>query len=615
MFKNKKGFTLVELISILIILGIIALIAVPTIGKLVKSAKEKSFKASVEGLVKTAEIQCNNEKMDGKVKTKEYTFTAEGVTPFLDVNGDLPTKGSIIVDDKCNVKARLGNSNFIATKKISSREVLVNTVVEGKLPLSDEIDYLFEESNTYEYMGGEFLKGLQNNNFVWFNGNLFQIMGYDKNHNIRLISASPVSISPFILDSEKTTPNDFLTSDLKEWLNYYYLNTFNDKSLLKTTPFCLDVYNKWDTVGACTNYSESEDIKVSTISMQEFILSRDESIYESYDTPQALYKIYQNLFPNSTKQDFTNYIDENNIDIMNPFASENALTMFGREDSETHKIHVYESYLEKYGQLYFTLTPSTENKLWYFGYGMERDYGPGFGFFNELPFLMTGVRPIITISSDSAISFNGSGTEDSPFIIEDNVARTGKLIDNSLIGEYVVIDGKKYRIIDKTADVGTKILSEKVYEYVDESNWGLTGSATLTKLSNNSYLPELGLSTASSILTNHTWNNSIIPYSSSISALIEANPDGTPRNQITSYVGLPRLFEVYSYPTEQGVSYERNTWTFAWPLDELAESSIMLWAFSSEADAKSCNRPALMISKNVEILSGNGTIDKPYVIN
>lgn len=49
--KNDKGFTLVELISIMVVLGILALIAVPSITKHVKESREVAYKEQIERII------------------------------------------------------------------------------------------------------------------------------------------------------------------------------------------------------------------------------------------------------------------------------------------------------------------------------------------------------------------------------------------------------------------------------------------------------------------------------------------------------------------------------------------------------------------------------------
>lgn len=50
----KKGFTLIELICVITILGLIALIAVPTVGNIINSSKEKAYEDQIATIEKTA---------------------------------------------------------------------------------------------------------------------------------------------------------------------------------------------------------------------------------------------------------------------------------------------------------------------------------------------------------------------------------------------------------------------------------------------------------------------------------------------------------------------------------------------------------------------------------
>ncbi|MDD4733363.1 MAG: type II secretion system protein, partial [Bacilli bacterium] len=44
--KTKKGFTLIELIAVIVILAIVALISVPVITGIIKDTKKQAFKTS-----------------------------------------------------------------------------------------------------------------------------------------------------------------------------------------------------------------------------------------------------------------------------------------------------------------------------------------------------------------------------------------------------------------------------------------------------------------------------------------------------------------------------------------------------------------------------------------
>lgn len=53
--KKRNGFTLVELLAVIVILAVILIIAVPTISTVINDAKESSFKSSAKMLLSSAE--------------------------------------------------------------------------------------------------------------------------------------------------------------------------------------------------------------------------------------------------------------------------------------------------------------------------------------------------------------------------------------------------------------------------------------------------------------------------------------------------------------------------------------------------------------------------------
>lgn len=63
--NNKKGFTLVELLAVIVILGVLLLIAVPAVQNIISSSKKKSFESAAKLMIENAETAASLEKYSG----------------------------------------------------------------------------------------------------------------------------------------------------------------------------------------------------------------------------------------------------------------------------------------------------------------------------------------------------------------------------------------------------------------------------------------------------------------------------------------------------------------------------------------------------------------------
>ncbi len=99
MMKNKKGFTLVELLAVIVILAIILAIAIPSITSIVASTKQSSFESNVKMLIKGIEYKIlENPGYDTSTLDETNVDTIGGDPAqyyHFEVTGDNPVEVSI----------------------------------------------------------------------------------------------------------------------------------------------------------------------------------------------------------------------------------------------------------------------------------------------------------------------------------------------------------------------------------------------------------------------------------------------------------------------------------------------------------------------------------------
>jgi len=125
---KKNGFTLVELLAVIIILGLLALLIVPKVNSIVKESKVKSYEVSINNLVKSL----NSIAIDKKANLISFNgciidFDNDNNTcTDLDYSGELPDSGSISVDGDgvVNGSVGFGNDRFFVDKNNVQIELL-----------------------------------------------------------------------------------------------------------------------------------------------------------------------------------------------------------------------------------------------------------------------------------------------------------------------------------------------------------------------------------------------------------------------------------------------------------------------------------------------------------
>jgi len=129
MKRKEKGFTLVELIAVIILLGIIALIAIPTVNELLKEARMSAFEDTAYGLVRAGTLYYQHQELRDEV-TSNITFTFPEATG-LEVSGKKPSSGTMVVDIDGNVSLAVSNGRYCARKGFSDSEIKLDTDIDN----------------------------------------------------------------------------------------------------------------------------------------------------------------------------------------------------------------------------------------------------------------------------------------------------------------------------------------------------------------------------------------------------------------------------------------------------------------------------------------------------
>ena len=131
--KSNRGFSLIELLAVIIVLAVISLLVVPTSLKIISKVEMDSFGNSVQNLIKAAQNNCQIERIEGKTITNIYTLTNGKIDSKLNVKGDLPKRGKVILSNNCKAAAFVSNGIYCAERLFDEDEVKVSESSEDCL--------------------------------------------------------------------------------------------------------------------------------------------------------------------------------------------------------------------------------------------------------------------------------------------------------------------------------------------------------------------------------------------------------------------------------------------------------------------------------------------------
>jgi prepilin-type N-terminal cleavage/methylation domain-containing protein len=673
---KRQGFTLIELLAVIVILAVIAIMVTPMIVSTINSAKENAVKASARNYINGIEEYIAAENAKGNYIT-DNTYEVSYFSK-VEATGQKPTSGTITIKNgqadsytlvigDYEITKNTGSDNLVIKEKGSSTTdvAITHPISIGELVLKKfpELELASgggcknpDPNKNYTYLGGCYLKGmsedlkskfysdnleanpddgitkemldssfvngkfsidkynevvfpifakylgetteqlnkkatdngystffeynygysyaafdfpLRDNNYVWFSGFVWRIMGINSDGNIRMITEENVAGIPW---GAANSAQDYDNSYANSWVSSYFYSHINNanKSIIKPTAYCKNQTYDGGGYPYGVNTNRTDCTGGTQANAQATLLS----------------------------------LDEYNL------AGGSSCYLFN-------------------GQWYSTLTPQSASDLW----NVVSDDSTSYYAVTDA----SGLRPVITISSDATIT-GGDGTlspTSNGYILNqtlDNVTNK-KASEVVTSGEYVKYDGKTYRVVEKNTD-GIKLILDEFYDSVDDGTsddsirYGTNFSTMGSKLSSSNFQKQLfnNDTALTHLQKNYSWDfgtdfkygNDYATYLNSKSTKPFIGNVGLIKvGEMMSGQSLSVLTTNYQIMNDVANRWQRTYWYWiltsanpdAWFVDNKGYAAY--YAVTNPGWI----RPVIVITSDAEIIGGNGTLTAPFEVN
>ena len=142
--KNKKGFTLIELMAVIILLGLIIMIIVPKITDSIENSKKNAAIDSALGYVKSARDYYNVNVLEKDYVIKEGINWIQDINSVIEVDEELPSSGYFYLEN-----GKIEFAEFCVDKYYVTYEKSAATAVKTPDCLVDEVSEDFNPTSKY----------------------------------------------------------------------------------------------------------------------------------------------------------------------------------------------------------------------------------------------------------------------------------------------------------------------------------------------------------------------------------------------------------------------------------------------------------------------------------
>lgn len=277
--KDKRGFTLVELLGVIILIGLIILAISSPIVSLINSNSKKLDEASLKLLYTSAE-QFMNKDSRTYIKTNGNVY-------YISLE-------QLIKSDMLEEKFLESYSEETLSKFTQIKVTVKNKSYSFEIPDSNmknimEVCNEIEINESYNYNGGTYLKGNYTDNYVLYNGLMFRIMGINKDGTVRLIM-DEAATSLSLADSTLNYSNSYV----RKWLNDYFISRLQHTSIIQKQKWYFKAPSSSSNTTIDLNLNVED--KVGLLSVEEYNLSLvSNSSYLTKNTSFGFININNNL--------------------------------------------------------------------------------------------------------------------------------------------------------------------------------------------------------------------------------------------------------------------------------------------------------------------------------
>lgn len=577
----KKGFTLIELLAVIVILAIIAIIAIPVITNVIEKAKIGAAESSVLGYSDAVEKTIIKEMTKGStIDDGEYSTGDES-----DLISKITYKGTRVVGTFTLTKKQMVSGKFCVNnysidydgkrakynKNVNycngvnpsdPSDPLDDTPVEPLegTPIGTITDTIISNSGKYTYMGGTYLKGVQESNYVWYNGFLWRIMGKNSDGTIKLITEENVTAISWGKDGIIDWNAE---GYIKDWLNDYFYSNLDSKKtniIKKDSKWCINTAAAEGSARTdCTGGTIVES-KVGLISVDEYNLSG-----ASYEN--SSYGLINN-------------------------------------------------------QYFWTLTPKNEYSVWYVEY-YGGPQGNSVSSMNGVrPVINVSASAIITAGNGSLanVYILNQTTNNKTGKLNKNTSSGEYVKLNDIIYRVVSKDTNGTKLIfEGTEEIFTGKIDDISYNITTGDNTFSTSSGIGQELNSN-VLNMLGNS--DKIITSNWYQTAGFDFGTKYTTILNDTSNPIPAKIGLIRIGemlsgqsaslLTRHYTTKSDYTNTGTYWTMSkhvTSTKIWEIDNCGD------VYTKDVSKNIEIRPVMVVGTSTTISTGNGTLMSPYIID